>query len=98
MINNEYLLYLFFSQSIDGVFFMIIDEPIEWNDNIDKDKVLDYVFENQRIIKINDAMLDQYGAKREDFIGLTPKDLLAHDLEGGKKVWREFFDKADYNR
>lgn len=83
---------LFFSQSLTGFFFMMLDEPIEWNEKTDKNKILDYVFENQRINKINSAMLNQYGAKEEDFIGLTPKDFFKHDLEEGKRVWKQLFD------
>ena len=37
-------------------------------------------------------MLAQYGATREMFIGLTPADFYKHDLETGRRVWREFFD------
>jgi len=86
------LLDLFFRQSLDGFFFMMLDEPVEWNDDIDKDGALDYVFSHQRITKINRAMLEQYKAQEEDFIGLTPADFFSHDPEQGRKVWRQFFD------
>lgn len=39
-------------------------------------------------------MAQQYLAKQEEFIGLTPKDIYAFDIEYGKRVWREFFDKG----
>jgi PAS domain S-box-containing protein len=84
----------FFHLSNEGFFFMMLDEPIEWNDGIDKEKALDYVFTHQRITKINDAMLEQYRAKREEFIGLTPNDLFAHDIKYGREVWRKFFDEG----
>ena len=83
---------LFFSQSLDGFFFMMIDEPVRWDDSIDKERVLDYVFEHQRVTKVNDAMLAQYGATRESFLGTTPRDLFQHNLAHGRRVWREFFD------
>ena len=51
---------VFFSQSLDGFFFMMLDEPVRWDDSVDKDAVLDYVFAHQRVTKINDAMLAQY--------------------------------------
>ena len=85
---------LFFSQSLDGFFFMMLDEPIRWDDSIDKEKALDYVFEHQRVTKVNDAMLAQYGASRESFLGATPKDLFQHDVEYGRRIWREFFDRG----
>jgi formate hydrogenlyase transcriptional activator len=92
--NADDRLELFFSQSLDGFFFMMIDEPVVWDDSIDKERVLDYVFEHQRMTKVNDAILAQYGATRESFLGTTPKDLFRHDLAHGRRVWREFFDRG----
>ena len=43
---NEQLLNFYFEQAIDGVFFMMLDEPLEWNDNIDKEAALDYVHQS----------------------------------------------------
>ena len=85
---------LFFSQSLDGFFFMMLDEPVAWNDSIDKEKALDYIFEHQRVTKVNDAMLAQYGATRDEFLGTTPADLFRHNLVYGRKIWREFFDRG----
>ncbi len=70
------LLELFFRQGMDGFFFMMLDEPVKWDDTIDKEKTLDYVFSHQRVTKTNDAMLVQYKAKREEFLSLTPNDFL----------------------
>jgi PAS domain S-box-containing protein len=92
MTDPANILELFFSQSLDGFFFMMLDEPIRWNDSVDKEAVLDYVFEHQRITKINDAMLAQYGATKEQFLGVTPATLFAHDLAHGRDLWRRMFD------
>ena len=91
---SESQLDLFFAQSIDGFFFMMLDKPIRWDDSVDKDQQLDYVFSHQLVTKVNDAMLAQYGATREQYMGLTPNIFFAHDIEYGKRVWREFFDKG----
>jgi formate hydrogenlyase transcriptional activator len=85
---------IFFSQSLDGFFFMMLDEPVRWDSSVDKDRVLDYFFDHQRITKVNDAMLAQYGATREKFVGLTPRDLYRHNLDHGRRVWREFLDRG----
>ena len=77
---------LFFSQSLDGFFFMMLDEAVVWNDSVDKEKALDYIFEHQRVTKVNDAMLAQYGATREEFLGTTPADLFGHDLAYGRRI------------
>jgi PAS domain S-box-containing protein len=84
----------FFSQSLDGFFFMMLDEPVFWNDGIDKEATLDYIFSHQRMTKVNLAILEQYVAKEEEFLGLTPNDLFGHDIEQGKKVWMSFFDNG----
>jgi PAS domain S-box-containing protein len=85
---------LFFAQSLDGFFFMMLDEPVRWDDSVDKEKTLDYVFEHQRVTKVNDAMLAQYGSTREAFLGITPKNLFGHNVEYARRVWRDFFDRG----
>lgn len=91
--ENEHLLELFFSQSLDGIFLMMLDEPVEWADQVDKDQVLEYVFTHQRMTKVNPAMIAQLRAhSAEELLGRTPADFFAHDPEAGKRVWREFFD------
>nr|WP_246434118.1 diguanylate cyclase [Spirochaeta isovalerica] len=92
--ESEYLLSLFFKQSLDGFFFMMLDEPIEWNDSIDKESALDYIFQHQRITKINKAMLKQYHATETDFMGLTPSDFYKHDIIAGRKLWKRLFDEG----
>ena len=92
--ESEEKLEMFFSQSLDGFFFMMLDEPVVWNDEIDKDATLEYVFAHQKVTKINDAMLKQYKAERDQFLNLTPNDFFAHDIAYGKSVWKDFFDQG----
>lgn len=88
----ESRLELFFSQSIVGFFFMMLDEPINWSEDSDKEQLLNYAFSNQRITKINDAMLNQFGFTREQYIGLTPNDLFKNDIQKRKEEWKILFD------
>ncbi|MDQ6769739.1 MAG: histidine kinase [Gemmatimonadota bacterium] len=93
--ENEQLLERFFAQSLDGFFFMMLDEPVEWGDHVDKDQVLDYVFEHQRMTKVNPAIVAQFNAATpEDLLGVTPEQFFAHDLTNAKTRWREFFDRG----
>jgi PAS domain S-box-containing protein len=94
-IENERLLELFFSQSLDGFFFMMLDEPVSWGSHVNKDQVLDYVFEHQRMTKLNSAIITQFNASSaEDLLGMTPAQFFAHDLKMAKARWREFFDRG----
>lgn len=86
---------IFFRTSMDGCFFMMIPEGQEfyWNATVDKEAILDFVLNNQRITMVNDAMVDQYGAEGESgLMGLTPLDFFKHDEAAAKKTWRELFD------
>ena len=88
-IDNERLLELFFSQSLDGFFFMMLDEAVEWSDSVDKERVLDYVFEHQRMTKLNSAILTQFNASSpEELLGMTPAQFFAHDIPMAKARWR----------
>lgn len=90
-IAQEKLNEFYFEQTLDGVFFMMLDDPIDWNSSNDNDHLLDYVFTHQKITQVNDAMLLQYKAKREEFIGLTPRDLFSFDINYGKEVFKQLF-------
>jgi PAS domain S-box-containing protein len=94
LLGNQSRLEAFFLQSPDGLFFMMLDCPIQWDVSVDKEAVLDYVFVHQRVTKVNTAMLAQYHAAEKDFIGLTPTDFFAHDLKTGRQLWREMFDQG----
>lgn len=83
---------LFFAQSIDGFFIMMLDEPIEWNDGADKDALLEHVFQHQRMTIVNEAYARQYRVSLDELIGKTPAEFYAHDIEAGKAGWRAMFD------
>lgn len=94
-LENERLLELFFAQSLDGFFFMMLDEPVEWGDHVDKAAVLDYVFLHQRMTKVNSAIVTQFkAASADDLLGMTPAQFFAHDVAFAKQRWREFFDRG----
>jgi hypothetical protein len=89
-LENERLLELFFAQSLDGFFFMMLDEPVEWGDHVDKDAALDFIFEHQRMTKVNSAIVTQFNAASADeLLGRTPAQFFAHDLAAAKRRWRE---------
>jgi light-regulated signal transduction histidine kinase (bacteriophytochrome) len=91
------LLDVFFTQSLDGFFFMMLEDPLQWDDTTDKEAALDYAFAHQRVTQVNDAMLTQYGATREQFLGRTPGDFFSHNIDYGRQVWRQFFDNGHWH-
>jgi len=93
LLNEDTLLNLFFDRSTSGFFFMMLDEPIIWNEQTDKEKTLEYIFDHQHVTKANQTLLDQYGYREEEYIGKTPRDLFSHNIEQGKEIWRNFFNR-----
>jgi signal transduction histidine kinase len=83
---------LFFAQSIDGFFIMMLDEPIDWTNAPDKDVLLEHVFHHQRMTNANEAYARQYRVPLAELIGKTPAEFYAHDLAAGKAGWRAMFD------
>ncbi len=90
--ESQQQLELFFSQSLNGFLFMMLDEPVQWDDTVDKEKVLDYVFANERVTKANDALLDQYGATREEFIGCPLNYFFTQDPTRGREIIKQLLD------
>ncbi|MCX7650889.1 MAG: PAS domain-containing protein, partial [Flavobacteriales bacterium] len=84
----------FFNNNLFGAFFMMSDKPVEWNDAVDKEKVLDYLFEHQKVTRVNQEFLNQYRAKAEDIVGYRPADFFGEDIAQARRVWREFLDKG----
>jgi len=90
--ESKQQLELFLSQSLYGFFFIMLNEPVQWDDTIDQEKVLDYVFANGRVTKANDALSVQYGATKEELMGLTLNSFLSHNLDIGREVIRQLFE------
>lgn len=88
---------LFFSQSVTGFFFMMIDEPVRWNNKINKEETLDYVFSHTKVTKINDALAKQYGVTTEQMIGLCPNDIFAGKEKEYRSIWAKFFDEGKWH-
>lgn len=91
---SEERLQVFFHQSLDGFFFCILDEPLEWNENTDKEKVLRHIYNHQRFTDANNALLEQYGFSREYFLNSTSADIFSHAPDQGLQLRRDLFDKG----
>ena len=92
--DREHQLGLFFAQSLDGFFFMTLDEPVWWNETCNQAATLDYIFTHQRVTKANLAIMQQYGLTEAEFLGLTLTDFFAEDIEGGKATIRQLLNEG----
>ena len=95
--KHQILLENFFNQSVSGFFFMMLDEPINWKAASDEEQeqLLDYSLNHSRMTKVNQAMLDQYDAHEEDFIGLTYAHFFANEeIKHGREVLKVIYDQG----
>ncbi len=92
--NTE--LAMLFNNSIFGAFFMASDEPIRWDAESDKLAIVEYLMHHLRITRVNQAMLDQYHADKEDFIGRTPYEFFQHDIEQERVLLYNIFEKGKH--
>jgi PAS domain S-box-containing protein len=88
---------LFFNQALDGFFFMMLDEPVRWDDGIDKEAALDYIFAHQRVTRVNQSQVNQYRAEETQLLGLTPADWFKDDLAQGRAAFTRFLDQGYLN-
>ena len=91
-VSKDVLHELFFTQSLDGFFIMMLDEPIDWSASADKEALLDYIFHHQRMTIANEAYARQYARRLDELIGMTPADFYAHDIPRGRAGWRAMLD------
>ncbi len=91
-VRTESQLKLFFDQSMTGFFFMMLDEPVLWNDEADKDAILDHVMKTQKVTMLNDALADQYRINKEEMIGKPTSYFFKHDENYGKMLTKNLFD------
>lgn len=92
--EDELHLELYFRQSTIGVFTMMLDHPIVWNETVDKETVLNYVFSRQHMTRFNQAMLNQYQVTEAELQKWTPADFFRHNLKCGREIWRKLFDQG----
>jgi two-component system, NarL family, sensor histidine kinase UhpB len=92
VVSKDVLHELFFTQSLDGFFIMMLDEPIDWNDSADKEALLDYIFAHQHMTIANEAFARHYAMPLSQIIGMTPADFYRHDIARGREGWRAMLD------
>ncbi|MCD4652294.1 MAG: PAS domain S-box protein [Candidatus Cloacimonetes bacterium] len=91
--ESEEQLELFFSQSLEGFFFAEFDEPLSWSEDVDKQEVIEYAFNNLKLTKINTAMADLYRTSHNELINCSIADLFSYDIQYGKESLRRLFDE-----
>lgn len=94
--KNKDLLEMFFSQSIDGFFFMQLEEPVNWKilDDDNKTITIDNTLKTQSFIKFNDALLNQFGFSSDEILNLHPIDFFPGRYQNAFDIWYNLFENG----
>lgn len=85
---------VFFEQSSVGLCLAQMDKPVDWCGSADKEKSLDLIYHNERVIRANRTYLKMFNiAAEEDILHNTPSDFFL-DEKQGKAIWMELLDKG----
>jgi PAS domain S-box-containing protein len=82
----------FLEQASDGFVFLMLDEPIEWSGEADKDELLAYALHHLRVTHVSDTLLTRYGVARDGALGLAPREFVAGVGQDSETMWRKLFD------
>lgn len=88
----------FFKQGINGSLIVLLDEPVVWNDQIDQKEVLEFILEKHRVIRVNQAYLNQYGYREDEILNRTAKEIYHNDLTMIRSFWLTLLKDKQINR
>lgn len=86
------LMNLLFDQTLTGMFMMMLDTPLDWEHTSDKESALESAMKDMRIVRTNQAFLDQYGTTKEYAIGMSLDDLFQEDRVSTREYLRNLMD------
>jgi PAS domain S-box-containing protein len=88
---------LFFNQSMDGIFFMNSEEPVDWDNAsspAEKDRLAERALDTFVVTRANRAMATQYGGQQADeIIGRTLGDFFGDDHDAGRETIKDLFNR-----
>lgn len=88
----------FFNQGLDGSLIVLLDEPIVWNDQINQDVMIERILDTHRVIRVNQAYLDQYGYKMEEILNHTAREIYSDIIDDLKLFWLKLLNEKQVIR
>lgn len=84
----------FFSQSLDGIFIAKMSEPVKWDDSVNKQEILDVIFGDIRLTKVNQPLCEQFGMTEQQALRVHPLEYYRGNMGPVRKRWENFLDKG----
>jgi PAS domain S-box-containing protein len=84
----------FFAQSLDGIFVAKTSIPVLWDDTVDKDKTLDFIFGDMKLTRVNEPLCEQFGMTQEDALKVHPLEYYKGNMGPVRERWLRFLDEG----
>ena len=81
--ENEMWLNIYFTQSQNAKFFLMLNEPVRWSEVEDKNGNLEIICQNLKINRINPALLELYGITEEELKSMEVPARFLFESEDG---------------
>jgi len=92
--ENEMWLNVYFTQSNNAKFFLMLDQPLNWEETEDKEEALKQIFYNLKVNRINPAMMNLYGATEEEIFQQEIPASFVGDYEETKDYWMQLMNRS----
>ena len=83
----------FFNHTSDGLFYAEYKQPIDWDHATNKKELLQQMLEEGFVVQVNQAMLDQLNAKKEQLVGQSLKTILDYPFPNVERDFHKILDK-----
>ncbi len=93
--KNEQLIDTLFSQSLDGMFIVKMDEPVDWRGTSDKEQTIQTVLNRGRIVRANAVFMQMHGTTESQTIGSTAMEFyIIKNKIHETAPWFELYDQG----
>jgi len=98
LLQHETIFESFFNQNLDGSLIVLLDKPIVWNNQINKDEVIEEILDNHKVIRVNQAYLNQYGYYSDQILNQSARDIFRDRIDEIKQFWLKLLDEKQIIR
>lgn len=92
LLQHKTIFESFFNQNLDGSLIVLLDKPIVWNNQINKQEVIEEILDRHKVIRVNQAYLNQYGYHSDQILNRTAREIFRERIDEIKQFWLKILE------
>lgn len=92
LLQHETIFESFFNQNLDGSLIVLLDKPVVWNNQINKQEVIEEILDRHKVIRVNQAYLNQYGYHSDQILNRTAREIFRDRIDEIKQFWLKLLE------